>query len=153
MGRPVTLLNMTAAEFITRRNRALSEFTALANSEQLHLYNVRGLTLEEMERMTAELRADVPSPQAVVEDLVERLRTESFTSIRALAMEFRPFLERHRGLRADSTRGTALRRFQEFLSTQVYVLLPEEHLPRRVRLGQSAARRRGAQSSRPSPHR
>lgn len=88
--------------------------------------------------------AATPSPETK-EELARRVAAQLRAGRRPfhLAAEHRSDLERLGLLREDSQPETAIRRFQEFLRTNVYgKLIPVEELPARVRAGLAAAERR-----------
>ena len=95
--------------------------------------------------------ADPPEPAESLEPsfdegcdgLADRIRSGRMRTMRALALEHRPFLERHGKLRPESEAGTAVRRFQKLCAAEIYgKRIPEEALPPRIRSGRATGGRR-----------
>lgn len=141
------VMKVSIQEYTEFRNRTYREFWRAADSEVLELYRYsRGeLSLDDIRRWTESINARdgaVASYSETVQSLVDHFSFCNAQTIRALAVQYRPFLEDCRGLRADSTDLSALRAFQRFLAEAVYPCVPPERLPARIRAGREAASRR-----------
>ena len=79
----------------------------------------------------------------LADDLAERMNSDGFTTVPALAAEYRPRLESLGLVRHDSTPKTALRRLQEFLKKHVYgVRIADTDLRPSIRSGRATGGQR-----------